>query len=218
MPPIAVHCIHSYVHMAERTEAAIENTEADIRLLIQQRDEMNREIQSLDKALRATAGIESEIQRLQDIQSNMRQIRDDLAKHEEEYKALLAQAWGDLVDPVVSRKIEEFRRGQETHIRSLERIGKIRSRLKQIAELEANKICPTCGQAYPDHMLHGADRDLTALQVELESLQLDQDRLAYLGDAIRKLSRVKTIGVATSLRTDRRRYPASKCESGGLGE
>jgi DNA sulfur modification protein DndD len=189
----------SYVHMAERTEAAIENTEADIRLLTSQHDDMNREIQSLDKALRATAGVESEIQRLQDIQSNIWQIKEDLAKLEEERKDLLAHAWGDLVDPVVSRRIEELRKEQESHIHSLEKIGEIRSRLKQIEELQSSKVCPTCGQAYPEYMFHGAERDHCELQIELEGLQLDQDRLAYLGDAIRKLSRVKTRGVATSL-------------------
>ena len=186
--------------MVERTEAAIENTERDIRELTEKRDQFNREIQSLDKALHATGGIESETQRLHDFQSMIRQLREDIAKLEEERKGLLASAWADLVDPVVSRKIEELRNEQEAHIKNVEKMGELRSKLKQIEQLLSNKVCPICGQPYPLTTVQSAERDRAEIELELEGLQFDQDRLAYLGDAIRKLSKVKPNGVAVTLK------------------
>lgn len=189
----------SYVDMAERTEAAIDNTEMDLQQLTDQRNSIIREIQSLDKTLRETAGIESEIQRLNDIQSNIKQLKDELTRLEDERKRVLAGGWVDLVVPVVSQRLEELRNEQSKYMSSLEHIGELRARLKQIERLLSEKLCPLCGQSYPENIIQSAERDRDEIAISLENVQLDQDRLDYIGEAIRKLSKITTSGAAAAL-------------------
>jgi DNA sulfur modification protein DndD len=189
----------SHVDMAERTEAAIENAESDLRELTDQRGNLIKESQTLDKALRDVAGIEIDVQRLSDIEQNIKQMTSEITKLDVGKKDLLASSWTDLVAPIITSRIEDLRNEQSKNISNMQKLGELKSRLKQIDDLLTLQSCPLCKQKYPDSLVRSASQDKIELTSEIENLKVDQDRLGYLSDSIRKLSRVKPAGVVGAL-------------------
>lgn len=190
----------SYVEMAERTEAAIENVEADLHTLTEQRNSLVKETQALDKTLRDTAGIELDIQRLNDIEAKIKLDNADVIKLNNEKRELLGSGWTDLVIPIVSARIEDLRTEQDRQIKSLEMLGELRSQLKQVKNILGTEACPLCKQDYPKSLLESASKTKIKIELEIENLQPDQERLGYLSEAIRKLSRIRPTGIATTIK------------------
>lgn len=189
----------SFVGMAERTEASIENTEADIQRLAEQKVNISGEVSQLDKELRATAGIETEVLRLNEIKSNIKQAVDDLSKMEGERKSLLATGWRDLVSPLISQRINELREEQTEYIKNVEKVGELRAQLKQTDELLSSRQCPLCTQLYPEDMIRSAEQNREVIKIELDQLEFDQDKLNNLGDYISKLSKIQPSGVSIAI-------------------
>ena len=189
----------SYVDMAERTESAIENTEADVARMIKQRNTITHEIQILDKELRATAGLETELQRLNDISTNIRQSHEELRRLDDDRKNMLSVGWKDLISPVISDTINNLREEQARHLKNFEKAGELRTRQDQFANLLSSKSCPVCNQKYPDSVIQSSEHHLNEIQAEIENLHFDHDRLSYLSDSINKLMRFKPASVNIAL-------------------
>ena len=189
----------SFVEMAERTEAAIDNTESDLKRLSEQKTEISVEVNQLDKEISETAGIATEIQRLNEINSSIKQIDDDLQKMDEEKKGLLSIGWKDLVSPIISQKINELRSEQTEYIKNVEKVGELGSRLKQTEKLLNSNNCPICDQPFPENMILSAEQSREKIKLELEQLHFNQDNLNNLGNAINKLSTIQTTGVGLTI-------------------
>lgn len=189
----------SFVEMAERTEALIENTETDIEQLSEQKKEISIEVNQLEKEINETAGIAAEIQRLNEINSSIKQNEDDLKKMEEEKRSQLADGWKDLVGSVIAKKINDLRNEQDQYIKNVQKAGELSSQLRQTETLLNSKNCPICKRPFPDELILEAEQSQRGIQLELDELHFSQDRLNKLGAEINKLSNIRPTGVGLTI-------------------
>lgn len=149
--------------------------------LTAKQDTFERDLGSLQERLEATRKerikLEDELElastllaqkaKLDGLKSQQTSLLALIGKKEVERRALLGDAWQDLLDAKLDAKRQILTRQQGELTRELKKQGKLEERISALEQLLASGACPTCGQDIADGHRHVLGTALGEFQVEL---------------------------------------------------
>jgi len=185
------HKAQIYAAEAARIESEIATQEKDLAELRVHHEGLERRQNDLDDTLQAVAGIEADVIRLQDLENQVRGLRDEQQRLRQENRDKLTDAWRDIIQPKIQRHLAILEEESNKQINTLQRVGQLQTELRNIEHLLTLGVCPVCGQRQTESSFPGYQTRKNELEDEFAGLEFDQQRLTQASESIRKLREVK---------------------------
>jgi DNA sulfur modification protein DndD len=167
--------------------------ERDLSKLLARLNAVRSEREKLDDALEAAASVLAAKGRL-DVLKVQRQSLDDLQKRKtQERRALLSQAWLDLLDARLEIKRHFLQKRQSELTDGLKRQGQLQTKIDTLKMLLDSGTCPTCGQSMESHRRADIGATLGLLQAELGGAVSDQTELQAVSAQLAGLNKIRGI-------------------------
>lgn len=189
-----------FASQAGRLETQIEMDERDIELLKADREGMAQQRRKLDEALRATASVEAELEKLRGLEDQIRTYKNQEERLLDDKRQNLANAWRDLLQPTIRGRMEALEDERGRQLAVLGQVGELQAELKNLERLGENERCPTCDQP----LIHAHDRDLEAekrkIEGDLTRHEFDEGRLTEISQSIGRLRKMVGSGAAGTVK------------------
>ncbi len=202
---------------AARIEADIAMHERDLAGLQGHRDGLFRRQSELDEILQTVAGIEADVQRLQEYSIQVEALRDEKQQLREENRTKLAEAWRDLLQPTIQRRLVILENESAREIGVLQRAEQLRSELENIEHIVTSGKCPVCGQHPEDSKVSEMKSRTSKLESELAGIAFDPQRLTQVSESIRKLRAITPSHTLESIGNNERRLVSISVQMADLG-
>lgn len=189
-----------YAQRASELDQDVEALEEEISDLRQELAARQHSLDELDAHLQATAGIQADAQRLQDLRSRIEALKIKETELNGRRRDKLALAWQDVLSVAVEPRLSEFEAERE-HLQGVAQEAlALRTDLERIDSMLADHACPTCRQGLPADRMTDLASNKSTLEEQLHTLSVDDEALGRATDSIRRLRRIRPAGVLDSVR------------------
>jgi len=161
---------------------------------------MEQQRRELDEVLSTTAGVEAEMERLHGLEEQIRILRRQEDRLLEDKRQNLADAWRDLLQPAIRRRVEQLEKEREEQVVIIERFGELRARLRDLERLDEDERCPTCNQPLTRAHPANLEDEKGKIKEELAGYEFDDGRMTELSQSIGKLRKVVGSGAANTVK------------------
>lgn len=185
-----------YAAQAARYEGDIQGLEIDLGSLKERHSDWSREQQELAETLESMAQTEAELQRLQDVDDQIKKRKQDEELLAQQKRVDLALVWRDLMHPNLAAKLAALEDEQQSQITGIGAAANRHSERVHLERLRDTGSCEICGQALAD--IGAVERRLRELD-QMAEVEFDQDRFSRISESIRKLRLLAPSNVTGSL-------------------
>lgn len=172
-------------------EASITAQEMDLAQIKEHYDSLYQQQKELDDFLQDIAGIEADVQRLQDLENQRQKLRDEEQQLLQENRDKLATGWRDLLHPLLQSHLKVLEKEQEEQISILEATGKLKAKIDNIEGLLTQSKCPVCGHELEEVNTAELQSQKLQLEQDLANLGIDEHRLSQISTSIRKMRTIQ---------------------------
>ena len=194
--------VKSLSSLAERQLALQEKQgakERSIEILKQQQREMRSQREGLDDELEKV----EEVYRAQTESKALKKRQDEIVKRLEEIAAeridLARKAWIDLVQPKLRVRQRYLQDEQDRIYKTLDKRGRLESKIESLKKLLGNEPCPTCGQMPQVENRPAKQAELAQCEEELLGLSKGYAELAAISSDLREIEKVLRPGVGPKI-------------------
>lgn len=193
-----------YAKKASELTDSIDILEFDVQEVKKQANELLIKQKTLNEELQQTAGIEADAKRLFEFEQQISFLKEEEKRLSEEKRIKLAEAWKDLLQPKIQTRIEELEKEREKQYSYIKNVENIRSKIRDINSILAQRVCPTCGQQTQVNTFE-LEKSKAKLQSKLLEQNYDEEKFTQANQSIKVLRLVKptNVGAAIKLIEDR---------------
>jgi DNA sulfur modification protein DndD len=197
-----------------RLDTEIEACESDLISLKEQHKALANKQSELELFFENIAGIEADIQRLQELTSNRESLKEEQISLAKSNKDKLGSAWRDLLQPTINKQLAIIEPERERLISNLSNITAVRKQIKELKGAAINHRCPTCGNNMID--VSEISRKIIVLENEIQGLNYDQDSFNRLSDSIAQLKKISPSNVIDTIKANEIRLISIRSKLGEL--
>jgi DNA sulfur modification protein DndD len=190
-----------YASASARLESEVDQADLDVAQMSGQLDEYAARRANLDEELRATAGIEQDATRLQELDSHTAILESDISRLEKERAQRLTEGWQDLLQPMLQHEIDTLQASMTDRFQKASTAGVLRSKIQEMEKLRGGSICPTCRQPVVARgNSEDVDRQILEMEEALKALEPIETGNEQLGASMGRLRRIRAAGVGHLIR------------------
>lgn len=181
-------------NMLTQKQSEIEQAERDLAELNEELAKFEERQRTLQEQVQETAGIQKDFETLQSLDKKIGDLNLQKSQLWNDRQSKLANAWRDLLQPMIERRRSELEEERDRAIAQVERIAESRARRALLETFRRSGVCPVCGRTAPPDGIH-SDEAL----VDQGDGATDADLLNRLGSSIQRLSEIRPTGAAVAI-------------------
>ena len=173
-----------YAAQAVRYEGEIEALEIDLARLRERHGEWRHEQDELAETLESMARTEAEIQRLKDLDEQVKSRNTEATTLAQQKRDALGLAWRDLMQPRLAARLSSLEREQATMLHSIADAATLTAETFLLEQARSTGHCSICAQSVSD---------MTSIDARLRDIEshekpgFDHERFSQIAESIRKL-------------------------------
>jgi DNA sulfur modification protein DndD len=199
------HAAKAYAREASDLENEIDIMEFDLSEIRKQKEEKVIKAKKLNDELQLTAGIEVDAKRLDEYEKRAESLKGEEKKLKEEQRIKLMDAWQELLQPKILKKLKELEFVRDQQISKLQTREIIKGKLSDLQSLLMDRRCPTCGQTVINVERVEMEKNRVSLENQLNQLDYDEEIYNKANQSIRNLKQIKAISRFESIKYIERR-------------
>ncbi len=191
-----VKALETHAQRSLQLRAEVEDSDRRLRDLEGKGDEINRELDTLDEELKNLEAVREAAAQLAALDLELKSIKAQIAKNDDERRQLLRTAWKDLLQPRIRGRIQELTQRIAEQQRTIERRGSLNHEIEQLDAALAQAKCSICDTTLDAAKRTALGTRLGALQAEVKGLREVGDELGRLSHELGQLTRIASSGAA----------------------
>jgi DNA sulfur modification protein DndD len=194
-----VKALESHAQRSVLLRTDVEDAERRLGELSHKADGISRELGALDEELKHLEAVRDLAAALAANNREMAQVKERIAKNDDERRSALRDAWKDLLQPRISGRIADLTAKIAEQRRAIEVRGSLQTQIQQLESLLANANCGVCDSVLDPAKRTSIGGRLGRLQADLQGASSAADELGRLSQELTHLTRITGTGVATKI-------------------
>lgn len=177
----------------------LEALEDDVTKLKSKQDEAKTQRSGLDDELEAVEVVHDKKTRLDGLRKQQQDVAKRLTELLDKKKALLRDAWRDLLRPKLEVAKNTLFDEQQKLTDNMSKKARLDAQISNLEKILSTASCPTCGLPTDEKKRIQAGTELAKLEDELKFLNVDSNTLSDLTVRIREIDRLVRSGSADKI-------------------
>lgn len=154
----------------------------------------------LEDDLDASASVLAQKAKLDGLKATRTGLETTIKQRELDRRSLLGEAWQDLLDARLSANRSALEEQQRQLTQEVRKQATLEQKSRQLQDLVARGVCPTCGQAVSADHNHSFGATLGELQIEMAKAVDTTNQLQSVAAQLAALSKVRGVGAGVRIR------------------
>lgn len=191
-----VKALESHAQKSVQLRTEVDDAERRLAEISQKADGFNRELTDVDEELKNLEAVKDLAADVAAKDLEMGQVKDRIARNDDERRGALKDAWKDLLQPRISGKVSELTAKIAEQRKSIEVRGGLQTRIQQLELLLGSGTCGVCDTQIDSGKRAAIGSRLGSLQAEFEGVSSAADELGRLSHELGQLTRITGTGAA----------------------